>query len=136
MKRFSLSRDERISGKKNFTRVFEHGLTIYSNDKKIKAIYLKFLNQGDEPLIPGVQIAAAISRKNGNAVWRNRIRRLIKESYRLEKLALSGRCTEGNIPMHIIFLPVGFSKKRNPVIKLADIRPPVANILNQILAKL
>ena len=136
MKRFSLSRNERITGKKNFTTVFENGSSLFSSDKKIKAVCIRQIIQNDQNSKPGVQIASAISKKSGNAVWRNRIRRLIKESYRLEKLPVVEKSLEKKVLLQIIFLPVGFSKKKNPVVRLIDMKPSVEDILSQILVKL
>jgi len=83
-----------------------------------------------------VQIAVAVSKRNGNAVWRNRVRRLVKESYRLQKLPVVEKVMERNILLQIIFLPVGFSKQKNPVVRLGDIKPSVEDILTQIMVQL
>jgi ribonuclease P protein component len=136
VKRFSLSRDERITGKKNFTYAFENGSSLFSGDRKIKAVYVRHIMQNDRTKKPGVQIAAAVSKRNGNAVWRNRIRRLVKESYRLEKLPVVEKAIDKKILLQIIFLPVGFSKQKTPVVGLNDIKPSVEDILNQILVLL
>lgn len=136
MKRFSLSRNERITGKKNFTIAFENGVPLFSSDRKIKSVVIRHIIKSDQTIKPGVQIGVAVSKRNGNAVWRNRIRRLIKESYRLQKLPVVEKAIERKVLLQIIFLPVGFSKQKNPVIRLCDIKPSVEDILTQIMVQL
>jgi ribonuclease P protein component len=136
VKRFSLSRSERITGKKNFTMAFENGSPLFSHDKKIKSVVIRHIVKNDQTIKPGVQIAVAVSKRNGNAVWRNRVRRLVKESYRLQKLPVVEKVMERNILLQIIFLPVGFSKQKNPVVRLGDIKPSVEDILTQIMVQL
>lgn len=81
---------------------------------------------------PGVKIAAAISKKAGNAVWRNRVRRLIKESYRLNKLAVLTKCQEKKMVLKIIFSANFLNEKNNKTIKYNDISKPVLDIINRI----
>jgi len=136
VKRFSLSRGERITGKKNFTMAFENGVSLLASDRKIKAVILRQVIQNDQTNKPGVQIAVAVSKRNGNAVWRNRVRRLVKESYRLEKLPVVEKAIDKKTLLQIIFIPFGFSKQKTPVVGLSDIKPSVEDILSQILVKL
>ena len=79
-KQQGLSPAERIKSKKDFDELYSSGKILISSNKKIKAIFL-IKDNPDE----GVKIAAVVSKKLGNAVWRNRIKRLIKETYRLNK---------------------------------------------------
>jgi ribonuclease P protein component len=136
VKRFSLSRYERITGKKNFTIAFENGSPLFSSDKKIKSVVIRHNSKSDQSIKPGVQIGVAVSKRNGNAVWRNRMRRLVKESYRLQKLPVVEKAIEREVLLQIIFLPVGFSKQKNPVLRLCDIKPSVEDILTQIMVQL
>lgn len=128
MKKHSLSSEERIKSKKEFDRIYEFGKTIYSSDKKLKAIFLCDRAVDN----PGVKIAIAISKKAGNAVWRNRVKRLIKESYRLNKESLISKIKEKNILLRIIFSANHLNENRNKRLKLQYILTPVLDLLSVI----
>ncbi len=128
MKKFSLSSEERISNKKDFDCIYQFGRTVYSHDKKLKAVFLINKKSGKE----GIKIAAAVSKKAGNAVWRNRVKRLIKESYRLKKYYLLHDILELKISLLIVFAPYILDSKKNKKISFNDIVSPVEELLKKI----
>lgn len=125
MKRFTLSNKERIKRRKDFEQIFSNGSYIYSKKRLIKAVYLAEYS-GTEA---GVKAAIAVSKKQGIAVWRNRIKRLIRESFRLNKEILLESCLRKNILLKIIFSPVNLTEKNNKKIKLNDVLPDVLEIM-------
>lgn len=128
MKRQGLTKNERIKHKKDFEKIFSSGKKVFSADKKVKAIYLIESESENK----GVKIAVAISSKLGIAVWRNRIKRLIKEAYRLNKYILTEICLEKNILIKLVFSPNSLSEKNNKKIKFQDILPGVVDVLEKI----
>ena len=132
MKKYGLSAEERIKRKKDFDLIFSFGKFIPSSGKKIKALYVVEENNNE----PGVKIAAVAGKKQGNAVWRNRIKRLIKESYRLNKELLSRTCFEKKILLKIIFSPFYLNQKNNKVLSLDDIRSDMIEIMITIKSRL
>ena len=98
-KRYSLSANERIKSRKDFELIYSAGKSLHSADKKVKAIYII----SPEEKKPGAKIASVVSKKVGIAVWRNRVKRLIKESYRLNKEILTGFCLQKNVLIKIVF---------------------------------
>lgn len=82
--------------------------------------------------VSGVKIAAAVSKKAGSAVWRNRVKRLIKESYRLNKKSLVDKVLEKKIQLLLVFAPYKLSEKSNKKIYLKDISPGVVELMNKI----
>ena len=131
-KRFSLSAKERIKSKKDFEQLFSSGQTIYSSDKKIKAIYLAEKDSQTN----GIKIAAVVSKKAGKAVWRNRVKRLIKEVYRLNKENLAIICSEKKIQLKIILASNRIYELNQRKIKLNDLMPGILEIMEKIKNKL
>jgi ribonuclease P protein component len=84
----------------------------------------------------GVRIAVAVSKKLGIAVWRNRIKRLVKESYRLNKEVLLEICSKKNILLKIVFSPNSLNEKNNKNIVLIDIMPSVVDLMIKLRSTL
>ena len=132
MKRFSLSKKERIKSKKIFDTIYASGKTIFSTNKKFKASYL--IEQSNEK--PEVKIAAAVSKKSGNAVWRNRVKRLIKESYRLNKHGLIDLAEEKKVTFSIVFSANALTEKKNKKPNLKDVMPDIIELINRLKGSL
>ena len=128
MKRYDLSSKERIKSKKNIDKIFTSGKILISEDHRIKAVYL-IDKEAEES---GVKIAAVVSKKNGNAVWRNRVKRLIKTSYRLNKERLVNFCRKKRILILIVFSAFSVTERLNKKIEIKDIMPGIDEILNRI----
>ena len=92
MKNFSLTRNERVKKKRDFEKVYSSAKVLFSSDRLIKVHFLCV-----DSNLSGVKIAAAVSKKVGNAVWRNRVKRLVKETYRLNKTPLLEKVLNKNI---------------------------------------
>ncbi len=132
MKRFSLSASERIKSRKDFEYIFSAGNSIYSADGKIKSIYV--FEKGNSA--PSVKIAAASGKKFGSAVWRNRFRRIVKNSYRLNKESLFNVCREKKIILKIIFSPHKINERSNKRLYQEDVLPGILFIIDKIKRKL
>ncbi len=128
MKRFGLSKKERIKLKRHFDLVFTKGKVIYSPSKKIKATYYHEDNREDQ----GVKVAFAVHKKAGKAVWRNRVKRLLREAYRLNKLELIETATRKNKLLLIVFSPYKINQKYNKKIYLKEIMPEVTDLMMKI----
>lgn len=83
-----------------------------------------------------IKIAAAVSKKAGKAVWRNRVKRLIKESYRLNKKALLEKVLLKKIQLLLIFSPNRLSETSNKKIYLHDVSPGVVELMNKIIQQI
>ena len=128
MKQFGLSAFEKLKSRNEIKKVISNGVTIFSADKKIKAIYLA----DEEKNKTSVKITPAVFKKLGCAVWRNRIKRLIRESYRLNKKDLFLKSTKKNIDLKIIFSPHNINEKSNKHVKLKEITPGMLDVINKI----
>ncbi len=128
MKQFGLSAEERIKSRKDFQQIYTSGKIFFSNQKIIKALCVIEENSK----LPGVKIAAAVFKKAGNAVWRNRLKRLIKESYRLNKEILMSYVREKKLSVKIVFSPNLLRQKKNKKLILKNIMPEVVDIMLKI----
>lgn len=127
MKNFSLTRNERVKKKRDFEKIYSFAKVLFSSDKLIKVHLLSI-----DSNVSGVKIAAAVSKKAGNAVWRNRVKRLIKESYRLNKKSLVEKVLEKKIQLLLVFTPYKLSEKNNKKVYLIDVSPGVIELMNKI----
>lgn len=131
MKTFSLSKNERLKEKKIFDQLFKSGKTVLSKDNLLKAIYF---SEKSEHFI--VKIAVGISKKAGNAVWRNRLKRLIRNAYRLNKLKIVELAKQKGIRIHIVFSSVRLNQYNSPRLFYKDIESEVLSLLEIIYKKL
>lgn len=125
MKTYGLSARERIKGRKEIERIFNEGKIEYSSDNKIRVHFYIIKNS----YRTGVLFAVAVSKKLGKAFWRNRVKRLIREAYRLNKLWLLEKCKAKNVLLEIIFSPQSINQKKNKIVSLKEIEMPVKELL-------
>ncbi|MGE5797240.1 MAG: ribonuclease P protein component, partial [Ignavibacteria bacterium] len=126
-----LSRNERIKSKKDFKTIFSAGETLFSSDKIIRATYI--IEQ--IPEAPGVKIGVAVNKHYGTAVWRNRIKRLLKESFRLNKEFLIHSCIEKNILVKIVFA-FTLTSKDIEAARLNNIMPGIVEVMQKLQKRL
>ena len=132
LKRFGLSKKERIKSKKEFDLVYTAGEHLISPSQKLKALYIIDRNSDSA----GVKTAYAVSRKAGNAVWRNRVKRLLREAFRLNKEQIVNECSNKMIKLLVVFSPYSINQRNYKKIHLNDVQKDVVDLMNQIRAKL
>jgi ribonuclease P protein component len=132
LKKFDLSANEKLKSRKDIEELFSTGNTLFSSSKKIKAIYL--IDQNPEK--PGIRVAVAVSRKSGKAIWRNRVKRLLRESYGLNKQILLDKIDKSNFFIKIILAPYSINMRTNKKIYLKDLMPDVIDIMSRISIKI
>lgn len=128
MKQFGLSSKERIKSKNEFDLVYSAGEILFSSSQKFKAVF--FIQRKSET--SGVKTAFAVSRKSGIAVWRNRIKRLLRESYRLNKKEICSEVELKKLRVFIVFSPNTINQKNSRKILLKEIMPEVIDLMNRI----
>jgi len=107
-----LSRSERIGGKAAFDRVFRDG-RVYRVDEMI----VRAVPNGLECS----RLGLSVGRKVGGAVRRNRVKRLLREAYRLNKDLVSAACD-------IVIVP----RKQWQDLSLRAIEPSMREALSRI----
>lgn len=128
MKRFSLTRNERVKKKRDFEKIYSSANVLFSSDRLIKVHFLCV-----DYNVSGIKIAAAVSKKAGKAVWRNRAKRLIRESYRVNKNPLLEKVLKNNIQLLLVFSPNRLSEASNKKIYLHDFSPGVNELMSKII---
>ncbi len=131
MKQFGLSSKERIKSKNEFDLVYSAGEILFSSSQKFKAVF--FIQKESET--SGIKTAFAVSRKSGIAVWRNRIKRLLRESYRLNKKELCSEVELKKMGVFIVFSPNTINQKNSRKIFLKEVLPEVIDLMNRISAR-
>lgn len=131
MKQFGLSAKERIKSKNEFDLVYSAGEIVFSSSQKFKAVF--FIQRESET--SGIKAAFAVSRKSGNAVWRNRVKRLFRESFRQNKTELKELVELNRVSLLIVFSPNMVNQKNRRKIFLKEILPEIVDLMNQIKAK-
>lgn len=130
MKKQGLSKSERIKNKNDFEKVYNFGTTIYSSNRKLKATY--FFDKTNERGL--IKAAFAVHKRAGNAVWRNRMKRLLRESFRLNKMTFYENINLSGLFLLIVFSPNTINEKSDKKIKLAEVMPSLVEIMNKINA--
>lgn len=91
MARYTLSKTERLSSLKAISQLFDTGSSL-----AVTPIRLVWLSVPQSPVDPGIQVMFSVPKKKfPRAVDRNRIKRLLREGYRLRKPMLYERLAEG-----------------------------------------
>jgi len=119
---------DRLINDRDFELVYKTGQVVISADKKIKAKYLfesKDINNT-------VKIGLSVVSKKGNSVWRNRIKRILRESVRIDREILRSIIEIKNEGLLIIFSPYSLNQTNSKKIFLKEIKPAVLDILKRI----
>lgn len=107
VKQFTLGKNERLKSRKSIEQLFNEGKKFTTAPFKI--IYILNSSQKDPSLLFGTGVSVKNFKK---AVDRNRIKRLIKEAYRLQKINLQEKIKANNIQLNVFFI---YTAKELPV---------------------
>ncbi len=102
MVKFTFDKEERLKSKKTIDALFlNRGLTAFNYP--IKAVFNIIENSEEHSACPSIAITVP-KKKFKSAVARNRIKRQIKEAYRLNSTAFKIHCTAQNAYVPIVFI--------------------------------
>lgn len=118
---------DRLKSANDIEAVYKNGNVIISTDRKLKASHLS-----SESIANQIKIAVNVSSKAGSSVWRNRLKRIIRESLRLEKEILKEIVFKKKSELSIIFSQYRINQVNHKYLFLKDIKPAVTEILNKL----
>lgn len=139
MRKYSLSKNERIKSKLILSELFSANNFFISGNKTVKLLYLLTSEIGQEEKsnsIGKIKFAVTVSKKVGNAVWRNRIKRLIKESYRLFKPEFYALINLKGKNLYIIITPFHLNQKKFQKVSLCDVNEGIKEVLLKTIKKI
>jgi ribonuclease P protein component len=131
VKKNGLSAREKIRRRKDLTEVYQSGKSILSSDKNVKVYYLV-----ENVEQPGVKFAVTVSKKLGGAVWRNRIKRILREAYRLSKHKLIEMCEVKKREIKLVLSPYKLNQREHKDLKLKDVEHCVIEIIDKITQRM
>lgn len=101
-KQFTLGKQERLKSRKIIEQVFSEGKSFNVNPYKVYYLFSS-LTTHNPPF--SIQFGIGVSTKNfKRAVDRNRIKRITREAYRLQKVSLQEKLKEKKILLNIFFI--------------------------------
>lgn len=103
--RATLPRNARLRGHDTFGRIFRTGHGMRRGDLVLKYVV-------DEPGAGRVRAGFVVRRGTGSAVRRNKLRRLMREAYRVRRSALAGRVPGRDIAMVFVWSGSGAAAER------------------------
>ncbi|HEY6952508.1 MAG TPA: ribonuclease P protein component [Bacteroidota bacterium] len=98
--RLRLSKSEILRGHESFTRVITTGHSISA--PPVRCYYIR-----REGTPPRILAGFSVSRNIRRAVDRNKAKRLMRESFRLNKYAMQQQSKENNVSLDIVFMYSG-----------------------------
>lgn len=121
---FSFPKSEKLKSLKLFEKLFEDGNSL--NKFPFKLLWIKVIPENNIP----VKVAFAVSsRRIKLAVKRNRMKRLMRESYRLNKNALVECCIKKQIGLALVFLYNG-----NDLILYSETQEKIILLLQRLIS--
>lgn len=118
-KRYTLGKQERLKSRKQIEFLFKEGKSFSVSPLRLYYT-VHTLPVADCPLLFGVAVGTRNFKK---AVDRNRIKRLIREAWRLQKNELQQKLKQDNKQLHVFFI---FTGKEVPDYKLIAEKTAVA----------
>jgi len=132
LKKYSFSKEERLRQNKDFQKVYLNGKLLNSSQNKLKVNYY-FESSVNES---GIKAAFVVSKKFGNAVWRNRLKRILRATYRISKLEFVEYCVVNNFLLYLIFSPKTINQKENKSLSQNFIIDDFVDLLQKVKTKL
>ncbi len=124
-KQFTLGKKERLKSRKAIEHLFSSGQRFNLSPFRVFYSFQKNTTKTDQPLQAGFSASSRIFK---TAVHRNRIKRLTKEAWRLQKNELQQQLKKQDQQLHVFFIYTG---KELPA--YAEVSASMKVILNKLI---
>jgi ribonuclease P protein component len=105
-KQFTLGKEERLKSRKQIEQLFDKGKSIVITPFRVYFLIDEMLNT--QRSIFNVQFGVGVSARNfKKAVDRNRIKRLTREAWRLQKNEIAKKAKEAQRQLNVFFIYIG-----------------------------
>ena len=129
-KQFTLGKEERLKSRKQIEQLFDKGKSIVITPFRIYFLIDEMLNAQRSML--NVQFGVGVSARNfKKAVDRNRIKRLTREAWRLQKNEIAKKTKEAQRQLNVFFIYTG---KELP--DFTTVKDKVAIVLKKLADKI
>ena len=125
--KFTFGKNERLTNRKDIGLLFDEGRFLVV--KPLKVLYRFSDSRGNNPLKVLITIP---KRKFKHAVTRNRLRRIIREAYRLNRHLLSARLDPEKPVLMLAFIYIGDREN----LTYPEVELPLKNVLLQLADEL
>jgi len=123
-KQFTLGKNERLKSRKQIEQLFNEGKSFYLSPFRIYYLVTPLIATS----LSTLQFGTGVSAKNfKRAVDRNRVKRLIREAYRLQKQPLQEGVMQEKLQLNIFFI---YTSKELPAFNV--VKEKVNLILNKL----
>lgn len=124
-----LSKEEKIKSKKEIDQIFAHGKSFFSMDKKLKVFFIVHSHAKEK----NVKTVFAVSKKAGNAVWRNRVKRLMRVAFIRKAEDLRVEANQRHKSIDIVLSSFGLNKNKFRKPKLATITDSMTDLCTKLV---
>jgi ribonuclease P protein component len=121
---YTLRKNEILRGRKAFLKISSSNNKLFEQN-----IFCCYEIENTDTTSDKVRVGFIVSKKNGNAVIRNRIKRLMRESYRLSKHIVFNTPTKKKFAVSIIFIYTKNNSTRARNLKLAAVKYEIEQLL-------
>ena len=122
-RRFTLAKSRILRGKRYFQRLFAEGTLIHT-----PLITLRYII--DEDPETDFKVGFIAPKRTGKAVDRNRSKRLLRESFRLQQHAINDLLAEHQLRVHMVFIA------KKSLSNYSDVTDQVTSLLDKLRNRL
>ncbi len=132
MHRYRFPKSERIKSKIIFEKTLLFGSKLYSKSQRIKCSFILENLSPESRKESLIKVAFVIGRKSGKVVWRNKVKRKLREIFRLNKHSLLSLLEQYSKKLYLIISASKLNESFNRKIKYKELESDVLELFETI----